>query len=106
MSDHGAAMPSLYYINEFFKIEQELPMLYMIINDRKNINYEQQYFNIHENQQAFITAFDIYNTIGNIIYGDNYINIPNKTNSHDSPKSPLGKSLFETINKKVRKPNL
>ena len=78
----------------------------MIINDIKYKDYNQQYFNIHENQQTFITAFDIYNTIANIIYGDNYTNIPNKTNDHDFPKSSNGKSLFEKINQKERKPLL
>ena len=106
LSDHGCAMPAVYYINEFFQIEKELPMLYMIINDIKSKNYNQQYFYIHENQQTFITAYDIYNTIGNIIYGDNYINIPNKTDDHDTPKSSKGISLFEKINQKERKPSL
>ena len=72
VSDHGVATPSIYYIVDFFQIEIKLPMLYMIINDRKNIDYNQQYFNIHENQQTFKTAYDIYNTISNIAYGDNY----------------------------------
>ena len=106
VSDHGCAMPAVYYINEFFQIEKELPMLYVIINDIKNKDYNQQYFNIHENQQTFITAFDIYNTIANIIYGDNYTNIINKTDDHDFPKSSRGKSLFEKINQKERKPAL
>ena len=79
-------------------------MLYMIINDRKNLDYYQQYFNIHKNQQTFITAYDIYNTISNILYGDYYINIKEKTNDKDTPKSPRGKSLFEEINPKGRKP--
>ena len=81
-------------------------MLFIIINDRKNVDYNQQYFNIHENQQTFITAYDIYNTIANIIYGDNYIDIQNKTDDHDFPKSPKGISLFEKINQKERKPSL
>ena len=103
MSDHGCTMPSVYYLYDFYKIEGRLPMLYMIINDRKNVDYEQQYFNIQKNKQTFITGYDIYNTISNIIYGEYYINIPNKTNSHDTPKSPKGQSLFENINQKERK---
>ena len=79
-------------------------MLFIIINDRKIIDYNQQYFYIQENQQTFITAYDIYNTLCNIIYGDNYIYIENKTDFHDTPKSPIGKSLFEKINAKERKP--
>ena len=104
MSDHGSGMPSVYYLYDFFQLEMKLPMLFIIINDRKNANYNKQYFNIHENQQAFITAYDIYNTISNIIYGDNYSNIKNKNNYHDTPKSPNGISLFEKINAKERKP--
>ena len=104
VSDHGSPIPGLYYLYEFFRIEIRLPMLYMIINDRKNVDYNQQYSNIYENQQTFITAYDIYNTLGNILYGDNYINIPNKTNHTDTAKSPLGKSLFDKIDKKKRKP--
>ena len=103
MSDHGSGMPSIYYLNEFYKIELSLPMLLIIINDR-NIGYNQQYSNIHENQQTLITGYDIYNTIAHIIYGDNYINIPYKDYYHDTPKSPKGKSLLEKINPKERHP--
>ena len=77
-------------------------MLYLLINDRKNISYNEQYFNLHENQQAFITAFDIYNTINHLLYGDFYINIKNKTNYIDTPKSPFGQSLFFAIDKRQR----
>ena len=104
MSDHGNGMPSVYYYYKFFDLEKRLPMLFIIINDRKNLDYNQQYFNIRENQQTFITAFDIYNTFGNIIYGDKYVNIENKTYIHDTPKSPIGQSLFEKINPKIRSP--
>jgi len=103
MSDHGSGMPSIYYLNEFYKIELSLPMLLIIINDR-NIGYYQQYSNIYENQQTLITGYDIYNTIAHIIYGDNYINIPYKDYYHDTPKSPKGKSLLEKINPKERHP--
>ena len=102
LSDHGVGMPSIYYIYDFFTTEIYLPSFFIIINDRKNISYEKQYKFIQENQQAFITAFDIYNTLGNIIYGDNYTNIFNKTLEIDSPKSNLGISLFNKINSKER----
>ena len=104
VSDHGTVMPSVYYLYDFFNIEIRLPMLYILVNDRKNTDYNQQYFNMHENQQILITAFDIYNTFGNILYGDNYINIQNKTKFTDTPKSAIGISLFEKINSKERKP--
>ena len=104
LSDHGAGMPSIYYLYDFYKIEFHLPALFMIINDRKNISYEKQYNFIQKNQQNFITAFDIYNTLGNLIYGDEYSYIPNKTIEVDSFKSNLGISLFDKINSKDRYP--
>ena len=81
-------------------------MLYMIINDRKNFNYKEQYGYLYENQQTFITAYDIYNTIGNIIFGDNYTYIKNKTYINDTPKSNKGISLLNKIDSKVRSPNI
>jgi exportin-1 len=70
----------------------------------KDKNFADQYKYIQENQQNFITGFDIYNTMGNIIYGDNYDNIPNKTLEIDSCKSTFGISLFNKINSKERLP--
>ncbi len=106
LSDHGVGMPSIYYIYDFYIREIYLPSFFIIINDRKNISYEQQYKFIHENQQNFITAFDIYNTLGNIIYGDKYNDIINKTLEIDSAKSNLGISLFDKINSKERSPKI
>ena len=72
-------------------------MFYMIVNDKKNISYNEQYQYIHENQQILITAYDIYNTIGHIIYGDKYKDINAKTALNDTHKSEYGSSLFEEI---------
>ena len=72
LSVHGVSLPSIYYIYDFYRIEIHLASLFIIKNDRGNLTYEEQYRFIQENQQTFITAFDIYNTIGNIIYEDNY----------------------------------
>ena len=104
LSDHGVGMPSIYFIYDFYKTEFYLPSFFIVINDRKNVSYEKQYNYIKENQQTFITAFDIYNTLGNIIYGDNYTNIPNKTSEIDSFKNNLGISLFNRIKSKERFP--
>ena len=92
-----------YYAFEFYTIENELPLLYAIINDRKNISHDKQYFYLRENQQTFITAYDIYNTINHLLYGDKYKDILNLTDENPSPKSPLGTSLFEKIDQKSRK---
>ena len=97
LSDHGVGMPSVYFYSLFYQLELRLPMLYIIVNDRKDISYNEQYMHINENQQTFVTAYDIYNTFINIIYGDKY--------ESNSPKSHNGISLFKSINPKPRKPS-
>ena len=99
LSDHGVAIPSIYYLNDFFKYEKVLPMFYLLVNDRKNVSYESQYKYLHQNQQTFITAFDIYNTILYLIYGDKYGTAETKGSI-----SKYGKSLFTRINQKKRRP--
>ena len=103
VSDHGLGIQSLFYIFEFYKIENELPMLYVIINDRKNISYHEQYSELQKNQQILITAYDIYNTFNHLLYGDKYKYIFNMTDEIPTPKSPLGISLFDKIDGKYRK---
>ena len=49
-------MPSIYYSTDFFNIEANLPILLILVNDRKNISYEEQYKHIYENQQNFIIS--------------------------------------------------
>ena len=95
-------MPSIYFFFDFYLYEEQLPMLFIIVNDRKNISYYEQYSNIYENQQTFITAYDIYNTIVHLLYGNKYSSIKNKTINNDGPISPFGKSLFTKMNKKNR----
>ena len=103
LSDHGCGLQSIYYAFEFFKRESVLPMLFVLINDRKNISYNEQYFYINQNQQTFITGYDIYNTINHLLYGDNYKQILNLTDETPTPKSPFGGSLFEKMEQKFRK---
>ena len=99
LSDHGTPMPSIYYFSEFFKIEKQLPMLYIMTTNKSNQTYHQQYQNIYENQQKFITAYDIYNTLCYLILGKMYYkNIELKKDFIS--KSNLGINLFDRINKK------
>ena len=102
LSDHGVGVPSIYYLNDFFKYELVLPLFYLLINDRKGVDYEKQYKYLKTNQQTFITGFDIYNTIVNIIYGDSY----EKKNANNSVISRYGKSLFKEINQTQRSPKI
>ena len=97
LSDHGVSLPSIYYLNNFYRYEENLPMLYLIVNDRKNESYESQYEFLFENQQTFITAFDIYDTIIHLIFGNEFgTNITNEIISNN------GQSLFTKINPKQR----
>ena len=98
LSDHGVAIPSVYYMNSFFKYESVLPMFYLFVNDRKNISYESQYNYLYENQQTFITGLDIYNTILHLAYGDKFGTNVTKNMTY------YGKSLFTKINQKNRSP--
>ncbi len=104
LSDHGVVLSSIYQLFDFYFLEKALPMLYIFVNDRKNVSYEDQYINIYENQQKFITPFDIYNTFGHLLFGKNYNTIKNKTIYKDTFKSGYGISLFNYINGKERNP--
>ena len=100
LSDHGVGVPSIYYLSSFFKLELVLPMFYLFVNDRKNISYESQYIYLNENQQTFITGFDIYSTIVHLAFGDKF-----GTNATQNIiKSNNGRSLFTKINQKNRSP--
>jgi hypothetical protein len=44
LSDHGVGIQSIYYMFDFYIYESNLPMLYVIINDRKNVSYKDQYY--------------------------------------------------------------
>jgi membrane-anchored protein YejM (alkaline phosphatase superfamily) len=100
ISDHGAGMPSVYYTFDFYTIEMYMPMLYIWMNDRKNVTYEEQYGNLFDNQQTYITHLDIYNTLIHFLYGDKY-NEKNTTYK-DAYRSELGISIFNKINPKER----
>ena len=100
LSDHGVAIPSIYYLNDFFRYEKVLPMFYLLVNDRKSVSYNSQYKFLYENQQTFITGFDIYNTIIHLIYGDKY----GTKDMNDSIISKYGKSLFTEIKQLNRTP--
>ena len=101
LSDHGCTMPSIYHFNDAFNFDIALPMFYILSHDNRNLSYNEQYKYLYENQQKFITAYDIYNTIGHLAYGKKYKRIKYKEKSlEDTPKSIFGKSIFTYINSK------
>ena len=105
-SDHGNPSAIMLHLFEDYIIEKSLPFLFIILSDNVNKTYYNQYQNISQNQQNFIHAYDIYNTLSNIIYGNEYFLIPNKNASHDWPKTSRGKSLLEYIETKERNCNI
>ena len=46
----------------------------------------------------------MHNTINNLMYGDKYVYIQNKTKNKDTPKSGNGISLFDKIDPQTRFP--
>ena len=84
VSDHGVGIQSLYYAFDFYTIENYLPLLDVIINDRKKTSYAKQYSH-RENQQTFITAYDIYNSINHLLYGNKFKYILNLTDENPTP---------------------
>ena len=105
-SDHGAGLPSIYHLSDFYSLEQVLPMLFIITNDRKNKTFEEQYQFIQQNQQTFVTCLDVYDTILHIVYGDEYFSFKDKDEDNNSRRAKGGKSLFTKIDAKSRTPKI
>lgn len=97
-ADHGFFLMGIYKIlnSKEFNIETNLPFFFLIVPDKKNITYNQQYSSIIKNQQTLITPFDIYYTLRYIIYDKNYKKPPLNGNKND------GEYLFNYINPKER----
>ena len=78
------------------EIEQFFPVFIIITNDLKNKSYEEQYSEIIKNQQILTTPFDVYYTLRNIIYGNNY--------KRDLLQEQInnGESVFKYMNPKER----
>ena len=106
ISDHGASLPSIYHLSDFYALEYFLPMLFIITNDRKNKTFEEQYKYLQQNQQTFITCLDFYDTILHVIYGDKYFTFKDKDEDNNSIRAKSGKSLFMKIDQKQRSPKI
>ena len=96
--DHGFELMGLYKLFEpnDWKIEKHFPIFLLITPDKKKVSYMDQYSEILKNQQVFITPFDIYYTIRQIMYGEEYKNNLLKEQNNE------GESLFKYINPKER----
>ena len=96
--DHGFALMGFYKLlnPKDWRIEQSMPIFILLVPDKKNITYEEEYSEVIKNQQNLITPFDIYYTLRDIIFGDEYKkNLLLEQNNE-------GESLFRYINPKER----
>jgi hypothetical protein len=107
-ADHGHSILVLYKFLQSLDQEIELynPLLLFILSDNKTMSYEEQYGNIYKNQQNFITTYDIYHTLKDILYRDDKSisikNINQKGEKFNPKKHFLGTSLFRYIDPKER----
>ena len=107
-SDHGLNILVLYKLfqSQDQDIELNNPLLIIILSDKKDKSYEEQYENIYKNQQTFITTYDVYHTLKHIINGDDIPitinNIENNGEIFEPQKHFLGASLFNYINPSER----
>ena len=98
VGDHGNLLMGVYELfkpNDF-EIEKNFPIFIIINPDVKKLTYYEQYSEIFKNQQTFITPFDIYFTLRDIIYGNKY-----KDNLMKQQINK-GESLYRYINPKKR----
>ena len=97
-ADHGFFLMGVYKLinSKDFPIEKDLPLLFVIVPDKRNFTYEQQYSEIIKNQQILVTPFDIFYTLRYIIYDEKYKLSPLNGNKDD------GECLFKYINPKER----
>ena len=97
-ADHGFQLMGIYKImnSKDFPIETNLPLFFLIVPDKKNYTYEQQYREIIKNQQTLITSFDIFYTLRYIIYHEDYKKFNLNGNNND------GEYLFKKIDPKER----
>ena len=96
-SDHGQHLNGPFYLldSEDFNIERVLPTLFLILPNNNILYKDDKYEKIKSNQQIFITAFDIYNTLIHIVYGENNEKLEGKLISY-------GDSLLNELDYKNR----
>jgi hypothetical protein len=107
ISDHGNHFFNIWRLinNPEYKGESVLPILLIILPNNKQLYESGLYDNLYENQQTFLTAYDIHDTFIHLAYSDfNDINkeksafIYNKVNHY----SGRGESLFNAIGQDKR----
>ena len=93
VSDHGNGMYGFYrdIQADDFLFERTLAFWFMILHNFKN---EEEIKNLEENQQTFLTPYDIFDTMSDIIFDEENMNV--------HTREDLGKSVFRKIDAKKR----
>ena len=96
-SDHGQHLNGPFYLfdSQDFHSEMVLPLLLLIIRNDYRLYKDGLYDKITKNQQIFITAYDIYNTLLHIVFGD-------IGQEYQKYSTQFGGSLLTKINYKQR----
>ena len=97
VSDHGNQNKGIYNIinKNQFEYEQKMSTFFLLLPKNKNINNFIE--NLYNNQQVFLTPYDIHDTMIHIIYGQNTEKVK-KSYSADNK----GNSVFNAINEEER----
>ena len=93
VSDHGNGMYGFYrdIQADDFLFERTLAFWFIILHDFKN---EEEVINLEENQQTLLTPYDIFDSLSDIIFDEENMNVHTRLN--------LGKSIFRKIDAKNR----
>ena len=96
VGDHGLHISPIYAIlsPENYFYQRDLPACLIVLDYNKNIKID----DLYDNQQKFVTPYDIYETLFHIIFGNNY--------KKQNIKELQRKSLFKYINETERNCNL
>ena len=96
-SDHGQHLPGPLYLfnSQDFFIERALPTLFLLVPNDERLYKDNLYEKIKNNQQIFITAFDIYNTLIHLAFGE-------KSEEYKRYSSSYGNSLLSELNYRKR----
>lgn len=96
-SDHGQHLNGPLYLfdSQDFYYERTLPVLFIILPNDEKLYKNNLYEKIKNNQQTLITAFDIYNTLVNLAFGE-------EQRKYIKYSIPYGETLFNELNYKNR----
>ena len=71
VADHGHHISPIYAViaPENFFYQRDLPAFFIVLDYNKNIK---KFDDLYDNQQKFVTPYDIYESLFHIIFGNNY----------------------------------